>query len=187
MSQFDLMPYSGPHAPYARIMWFNCDVATDTETFEQGEPVRLDNGGNIVECADDMDNDNIIGFAAAGPGASRIDPNTGNAYADDAVLPVYMPDSTTWFAAQVFATDGAGTSTAPVATAIGDEAGFTLASGVWSIDIGTSNNLARIVDVIDVNGVSLILPNAGAGVTTIFALLAHQMVPDTGTVNAPAA
>jgi hypothetical protein len=192
------MPFDGPHGPHARVQYFPLAAGA---AFEEGEPVRLIAAGEVDDVAGTQisSNDNIVGFAAgtgdttnaSGLGSFRVfslgqfTPGDGAATAGD-LVGVYMPDPSTYFITARQSADGAAFA-APVATIIGDEAGLIELGGNWGVDTSGAGaeNVVRVMDVLDADGVSISL-SGGAGVFTVFALLAHQMAPDAGVVNAPA-
>lgn len=183
MARFDIVPFDSPHGGQSRILELPLNAA---ETFLQGEVVRLDADGNVTESGDDPTPANVLGIAATGgdttSGTGTLDPDTGLIIVAGGQVLITIPGSSDTFLTSNFATDGAGTLTAPLITNIGDEAGFTLAAGVWSLDVGTTNNVARIVDVLDADGNS-IMRSGGTGTQVVFMILASQ----TTSPTAPAA
>lgn len=188
MSKFDIMPYRGAHQgnvlpPTER---YRLNAA---ETFTIGELVSVNADGELTEAADDPAAEDVIGVAASSgdtavttdtigiyrkrvglfaPGASPNAPQTGD------MIPVWEVFSGNTFIAKVFATDGAGTAATPAAANIGDRAGFSLTAGVWSLDTGTANFLARVVDVLDVNGRS-VQESGLTGSTVLFKFVTDEL------------
>lgn len=187
MSKGDFSPYRGwgEYAPMGPPLYGRIKAA---ETVVQGEPVYGTSGGEISESGDDPTAVKFMGFIASSgdtvgatdalgtfrqkpgmftPGATPNLPVAGD------LVEVWRPAPGQAVRARVFATDGAGTPAVPTAAHIYDMAGFTLAAGVYSLDVGTTNKLARIVDVLDANDQS-ILRSGLAGVTAIFEIVAHE-------------
>ena len=188
MAQNDIVVWKSPHGGHAEI---NRGYLDASETFLTGEPVRVTADGTISESPDDPTNDDIIGISA-GPGSTAVrNPETNANYTTNDNVFYSRAADQTLFATQNFATDGAGTQAAPAQTNIGDEAGLTLASGVWSLDVGTTNNVCRIEDVLNSQKDSIV--KTGETLTAadefwvVFRILAHQDTHDTGAVNAPPA
>jgi hypothetical protein len=169
MAKLNIMPYRGADQgsvmPPTERYRLNA-----SETFVLGELVSVNADGELTESADDPAAEDVIGVAAASgdtvgttdamgayrkrvglfaPGISPNLPVTGD------MVPVWEVFGGHTFIAQVFATDGAGTAATPALANIGDRAGFSLTAGVWSLDTGTANFSARVVDVLDVNGRSI--------------------------------
>jgi hypothetical protein len=181
MSRHDFQVHKSPFGGPAQIKTFPLNAS---ETFRAGEPCSVNADGELTESADDPTLADVMGIAAVDGDTGLTDPFTGSARATSAEIQVIIPIQGTEFRTKNFATDGAGTAATPAKTNIGDEAGFTLASGVWSIDIGTTNNVARILDVLDANGVSINKSGySGTPTWVVFAITTSQM---TG-VDAPAA
>ncbi len=188
MSKFDIMPYRGsdqgnviPPVEHYRL--------NASETFTIGELVSVNADGELTEAADDPAAEDVIGVAAMSgdtavttdtngiyrkrvglfaPGASPNAPQTGD------MIQVWEAFQGHTFLAKVFATDGAGTAAVPAAANIGDRAGFSLTAGVWSIDTGTANFIARIVDVLDVNGRS-VQESGLTGVAVLFKFVTDEL------------
>jgi hypothetical protein len=162
-----------------------------SETFGVGEPVAVNADGELTESADDPVDADIMGIAMAGPGGVDLNPETGNAYTTGDMIPVAIPDQNTYFICSNFATDGAGTQAAPAVANLGDEAGLTLASGVWSVDVGATNNTCRIYDILDDQKRSIQKSGVTLAATdtfyVVFGILSHQSNLHTAGVDAPAA
>ncbi len=182
MARNDIVVWKSPHGGHTMTEHFPLEAS---ETFRKGEFVSLNTSGELTESADDPVDADLLGVAAGDGDTGIENPLTGVDYAADDFIPVYLPDTHTIFKTGNFATDGAGTSAAPTADNIGDEAGFTLASGVWSVDVGATNNLARIMDVLDANN-DPIISSGNAGTQVTFVIVAHQN-NSLGTADAPSA
>lgn len=182
MAARDIMPYDGPHGGHVRVQHFAGDFVTDTQTFELGEPVRVDTSGALVESGDSplATVGSLIGIAAAGPGAAQanVNPETGAAFADGDRCPVYLIDPTTTWATPNFSSAGAAFADAlPTQGEIGQEVELTVIGGVWgvSITVAANANIGRILDVLDAQGRSIQQPTtpalaAGDTYTIVFTL-----------------
>jgi hypothetical protein len=115
------------------------------QSFLEGEPVVVDTtSGEIEECGSDPAT--VTGIAATNSQNSVV---TTGGLADNTLIGVYLPIDECLFVCNVggtaaagnrFATDGAGTAATPTAAnAVGEEAGFILASNNWFIDTGAAN------------------------------------------------
>jgi hypothetical protein len=188
MARFDIMPYRGgsqgtviPPVEHYRL--------NASETFVEGEPVSVNADGELTESADDPAAEDFIGIAAMSgdtvgatnaigiyrkrrgmfsPGISPNLPQTGDQ------IQVWEAYQGHTFRTNNFATDGSGTLTAPAAANIGDRAGLSLTAGQWSLDTGTTNFIARVVDVLDANGISL-QEQGGTGVTVLFKFVTDEL------------
>ena len=189
MARFDIMPYRGgsqgtviPPVEHYRL--------NASETFVEGEPVSVNGDGELTESADDPAAEDMIGIAAmsgdtAGltntigiyrkrvgmfsPGASPNLPQTGD------MIQVWEAYQGHTFITKNFATDGAGTLVTPtLANALAERAGLSLTSGQRSLDVGTSNFIARVVDVLDANGRSL-QNGGGTGVAVLFKFVTDEL------------
>lgn len=150
------------------------------EAFFRGEPVTLGADGDLNECGDDCTGAAFAGIALGPTGyvigtmhaagtASTKNPRTGAAYTTGDMIPYAVCRPGTTVISSNFATDGAGTLTAPtLANALGETAGLTLATGVWSIDTGVTNDdLFRIIDVLNAQKNSIQDP-AYSGTTGVY-------------------
>jgi hypothetical protein len=157
MAERDFMPYQ---CEGERVAF---PVAAG-QTFLAGEPVVLQAAGTLIEATDDPSA--IDGIACH---RTPTDLN-GNPAGVGSRVTVYRISKDQVYKTKNFATDGAGTAVVPALTNVGDQAGLTLASGVWSVDIGTGNLLVQIVGVRDIDGRDLADPNvlAGAGLWVLF-------------------
>lgn len=187
MALQDIMPYDNPHGGHCRIMEFRLNAS---ETFLQGEPVAVNADGELTESADDPVDADLLGIAATGgdttASTGSIDPNTGNVITTGGMVKVYMPDANQTFITSNFSSAGSAFGdAAPAVANLGDEAGLSLISGSWGIDISATNNLCRIVDILDADGAS-IQRSGGTGTKVVFVIVAHQN-NSLGTADAPAA
>ncbi len=159
MSKQDFRHYQSPNG----ITDLHAYPVTASETFLAGEPVVVAAAGTLGECADDPSV--IAGMAAHG----SLDVDNADLGVGSPVT-VYGFTPGQVFITRRFATDGAGTAATPALTNVGDLAGFDLSSGVWTLDTGQGNLLARIVGVQDISGNNLGDPNVlpGTGVWVLF-------------------
>lgn len=171
MAARDIMPYSSHHGSHIVVEHYPLAAS---QTFEPGEPVNVNASGQAAEAGSNPAGTALTGIAMAGPGSGNIDWATGNAMAAGASIPVVIPTTSTTFATTNFATDGAGTAATPTAANIGDTAGLVLASGNWFVDVGATNKVAEIVDVLDADGKSLKNSGAGTGQTVVFRITTHR-------------
>ena len=170
---------SDDYGPFSKIAQGYLNAS---ETFGVGEPVFENTDGEVAESGDDPTPATFAGISLSSgdtvgasdpvgtfrrsvgqfqPGLSPNTPQTG----DPVLYRKLYPGAR--IACDNFATDGAGTLVTPTtANAIGEQAGFTLASGTYSIDTGTTNEPLRIVGVLDANGDD-IRWSGGTGVTVV--------------------
>lgn len=184
----DIRVFNSPHGGHSRIMHFPMDEAA---AFRAGEPVGVNDSGQVTESLDDPTTEAFTGIALAPiedvQGSVVINnPKTNAAWATNDLIPVYIPDGTTQFICDNFATGGGGVAVVPtVANAIGERAGFSLTSDVYFIDVGTARWYCRIDDVLDANRTSL-TDGGGTGVSVVFTIISH-MHAQTTTVQSPIA
>lgn len=157
MSERDFMPYQ---CEGERIAF----PVTAGQTFLAGEPVAVSAAGTLSEAGDDPST--ISGIACHRTPTNLI----GGSAGVGSRVTVYRISKDQVYKTKNFATDGAGTAVVPALTNIGDQAGLTLASGVWSVDTGTANLLVEVVGVRDIDGRDLADPNIlpGAGHWVLF-------------------
>ncbi len=173
MARQDIMPHSNATGGHCRV---TRQYLTASETFLQGEPVRVTADGLVKEPATDPDDNNIYGIAA-------VDGNGGSA-GDD--VQVYVPNSDQYWLTKNYSEAGSAfADTAPVAARIGDEIALVLISGSWGVSIVGNNNIARIVDVLDAQGESVRVSSA-TGTQIVFVITHHQNA-QIGATDAPAA
>lgn len=187
MAARDVMPWNGPHGQYSRIQHFRLNAS---ETFAEGEPVAVNADGELTESADDPVDADIMGIALAGPAAAR-NPATNVAWATGDLVPVCIPDSTTYFISPNYSEAGSAfDDTAPVVARIGDEGGLALISGTWGFDISGSNNTCRLVDILNSRKESIQVTGetlaTGDEYYVVFVIIAHQSTTP-GAVDAPSA
>lgn len=138
---------------------------SSTATFSEGEPVRLNASGQLIECTDDPPY--CAGIAAA-PALTSATMGVSGTF----TAPVVGTLPSQQFVCFNFATDGAGTAATPtLANAVGRRAGFTLASTTWSVDTGCANLFVTIDGVVDSVGRLINNPTTGAG--TGFGVVFH--------------
>ena len=188
MAKQDIMPADSPGGGHCRVLEFPVAAA---QTFVEGAVVRVNTSGQLVASVDNPTSANVFGIAATGgdttAGTGTLDPDTGSVITTGGMVKVYVPDITTVFRTMNFSSAGAAFGdVAPAAGHIGDEINIELIGGNYGVGIAGSNNLGRIVDVVNADGNS-VMRSGGTGVTVYFQLLAHQSTPVTGVVTAPAA
>ena len=182
------MPEGDDYGPFTRIDHKPLNAA---ESFVRGEPVQINSDGELAESGDDpvavdfagiaLDSGDTVGATdAIGTFRQSIGQSQQGASPN---LPT-TSDATKYHKVSIgstvesgnFATDGAGTLATPTqANAIGLGAGFTLNGGVYSIDVGVTNNVLVITDVLDNNGDSIANRATNAtGVTVVATVTACQ-------------
>lgn len=136
---------------------------TATQTFRQGEPVVVIAAGTLSECADDP-------AVVSGIAAHRSTDAGGTDLGVGTQVSVYRSSPGQVFITRRFATDGAGTATAPALTNVGDLAGLDFSGGIWTLDTGQDNLICRIEGVQDIAGNNLGDPNVlpGTGLWVLF-------------------
>lgn len=165
-----------------------------SETFDSGEFVTLNTDGEVAEIGDEPTADNVIGVSAisgdttatatsaTGIGTFRhtslgdFVPGDGSAQTGD-LIPVYLNVPQTKLATQNFATDGAGTDTAPTtANAAGTECEYFVVSGVHGVDVGGAGaaNNGLITNVLDANMIPIEL-SGGTGSWVVFRPVHSQL------------
>lgn len=176
MAARDIMPLLGPHGPYSQIQYFPLNAS---ETFLIGEPVSVNADGELTESADDPVDADIMGIALApvGTGAGFENWRTRAAYTTSDLIPVVIPDPTTLFITRNWSVAGSAfNDTAPAASNIGDEAGLSLISGVWGVDISATNNTVRIVDILNARKISILETRETLTTTTVGGLAQYFIV-----------
>ncbi len=142
--------------------------------FAKGEPVVLASTGEIQEALSTAPiADGLLGIAMGGPtgpGAITLnDPATNTAYADNAMIPVVIPTTSTLFATKNWTTDETTfDDVAPAVADIGQDAALAFITPSWGIDVGpdSATNTCRIVDMLNVRRESL-NPRAGGTASTV--------------------
>ena len=172
------------------------------ETFLVGEPVSQNADGELTESADDPVDADLLGIAGSdgdttnAGGLSTLRNRFGQ-FTDTRVvstgdmIPVVIPDGLILFRTANFSSGGAAFGdVAPAAANVGDEVGLSLIGGSWGVDISATNNIGRIVDVLETTlGISLQMKTPAATRTSrvvIFSINASQQ-NSFGTVDAPVA
>ncbi len=132
-------------------------------TFDEGDALAVGAAGALDEAGDDPSS--ILGIAA-----QRSTDFDGASVASGTPITFYPARPDNIFSTTNFATDGAGTLTAPPSTAIGDTAGLSRTGGVWSLDTGTDNHIAVVTGVLNLKGESILDPHTvnTTGVTVLF-------------------
>lgn len=187
MAKGDLrIPRNFDYGPFAYV---EKKPLTASETFARGEPVYVTSAGKVKESGDDPTAVKFAGIALASgdtvgasdvigtfrqkvgqfkPGASPNLPQTDDTTPFLVMLPGCEVECDN------FATDGAGTLATPTqGNAVGEVAGLSLTAGQYTIDVGTTNILLRIIDVLDANGES-ILRSGKTGVTVRAVVVTSQ-------------
>ena len=153
MGARDIMPYESTNGT-TRVRYFPMKAS---ESFEVGEVVGVDVDGLVNEAADNAADSTVIGIASEGPGASNVNPKTDAVYATNDPIGVWIPNTgDSWITKNFSVSGSVFDDTAPVVANIGDEAGFALIGGNWGLDIAQSENLVRIIDILDETKASII-------------------------------
>jgi hypothetical protein len=193
MSARDIMPLN---CAEWEIMHFPLDAGA---TFVEGEPVALNDAGEVQEAGDDPTNGGFIGFAASSgdtagatgtigtfrDGGTLGDFNpTSNLPQTADLIPVWVPKTNgARVVTRRFSSVGAAFGdVTPTRGHVGDEVGLSLISGVWGFDISTTNNVGRIVELWDANQIPIELSGKPA-VFIVVAITSHEM----NSVTAPVA
>ena len=181
MSARDIMPYDSVHGGHTRTMRFPMITGA---AFSVGEPVRVDQDGEVVESGSDPADTSFVGFAAEGPGGGNINPKTGVVYAVNDPITVWIPTFGDTFITKNWSSGGSSfDDVAPLITNIGDECGLSIISNDWGIDINDSNNLCRVVDILDSQKRSIIRTKntvtIGDTYYMIFSVIASQYMQPT--------
>lgn len=169
-----------------------------SEAFFEGEPVSVDNTGNLTEsAATGVVPADIMGIALGGPGVNNTNPKTNAAWAAGDMVPVAIPDSQTSFSTVNYTQGTAFDDVAPTLARIGEVAGLVRISDSWGIDQGQDANegICRIVDILNVRRESIMDTGETLGLISatnknyyiIFQIIAHQSTPDSGEAYAPLA
>ena len=183
MAARDIMPWISPRGGTHEVRWGTMNAS---ETFEVGEPVGVNDDGEIFEFP--VDNTEIIvgdpdgvvgGIAAYGPGASNIDPTTGAAFATSARIP-YWPwgQGTLFITSNFYAVTTPSTRVTPLQTDVGENymivASTTAAIAGWGIqqEAGLSgvDVIASVNEVLDANYAPIRI-SGGTGVYLVFEIL----------------
>lgn len=190
MAVNDLLPWLSADGGTHQVMQGRLKAS---ESYLLGEPVYINAAGEISESGDDPDSPKFGGIAAhsADTTAATRNPKTRLVYAAGDLVSFWVFHIGDLIVCQNFATDGAGTAAAPLVANLGDEAGFTLSSGVYSIDVGTGSELVRIVDILNSRKEPVIQTGETLLSTDTFyviaAVVATQFTAESGEAQAPAA
>lgn len=174
-----------------------------SETFVAGEPVRLNTGGELVECTTAWATGNdFLGIAlASGDTVGATDANgaftqkkgaftPGDGFPNSGdLVPVVIATPDTWFITSNWtATTGASTAsvaaTAPAKTNVGDGGGFNLDSGNWVLGMGVAQN-ARVLQVLDSNYEDIAY-SGGTGRHVVFVFTSGQNMAEAVNTDADA-
>jgi hypothetical protein len=177
--QIHSSPGGGPLIQYYQI--------EASQTFQKGEPVSLDQDGQVTECAAEPAPEDLLGIAMAGPAATAgtfgamINPRTGVAYADGDRVPVVIPQPKDRFSTSNWTTGGAAFSdTVPDISDIGDVCSLDLIGGVWGVQQGgtAASAIGIIDDVLNVRKESIFDTGETLATTDtfyiVFSIIAHQ-------------
>ncbi len=134
-----------------------------SEAFVAGEPVVVGAAGTITECATDPS-------VVTGIAAHKSTDVKGDDLGAGTQITLYGTSPSQIFITKNLTTDGAGAAGTPALTNIGDQLGFALNSGTWSLDTSMNNLTAEVVGVQDAAGNDLGSNNvlAGTGVWLLF-------------------
>ena len=153
-------------------------------TFERGEPVRINNAGEIVECTTPVDAAlEIYGISAD----SSLDAAGNNIVASGLGFTrgqVCVYPAGQLFKTVYYATDGAGTQAVPAQATVGMVAGFVAVGGRWFLDTG-EEGVARVEAVLDTDGNKIEI-SGNTGVWVVYRLVASQVNAQTLLVDAAA-
>ncbi len=177
--QIHSSPGGGPSIRYYQI--------EASQTFQKGEPVSLDNDGQVTECAAEPAPEDLLGIAMAGPAATAgtfgamNNPRTNTTYADGDRFPVLIPQDRDQFITANWTTGGSAFSdTVPDITDIGDVCSLDLIAGVWGVQqAGTGASAIGIIDdVLNVRKESIFDTGETLATTDtfyiVFTITAHQ-------------
>lgn len=154
MARNDILPFKSPRGGVHEIRY---GVMNASETFQKGEPVFINNDGEVAEppydateiLLADLDSGRQGGIAAWGPGAAtsaadpnsrvNIDPRTGAAYATGALIGYWPWDQGTLFITDNFFAAAAGSAVVPAGTDVGESyqitgATFGTPDGGWGVE-----------------------------------------------------
>ncbi len=192
MAYDDIQAHSSPRGGTDWVQHFPMETGV---TFGKGDFVKMDTDGQITECVDEEDPEDILGLAMAGPsgpGASTLNnPRTGTTYADGDRIPVLISTPGQLFRTKNYTLAGtAFDDTVPDTSIIGQLAAIALIGGVWGIDSAPAANseTCRIMDVL--NGRRESIADTGETLTLqsatpagkyeiVFALQGHAMAGST--------
>lgn len=174
-----------------------------SETFVRGEPVRLNTGGELVECTTAWATGNdFLGIAlGSGDTVGATDANgafvvkkgaftPGDGFPNSGdLVPVLVAGPDVWFITSNWtATTGASTATTsgsePAKTNVGDGGGFNLDSGNWVLGMGVAQN-ARVLQVLDSNYEDIAF-SGGTGRHVVFVFTSGQNMAEAVNTDADA-
>ncbi len=164
------------------------------EAFFEGEPVGVNDVGEVTESATQTIPADLMGIALGGPGGGRTNPATNANWATGDLVPVMIPNSTvTWITPNFAKASAAFDDTAPVVADIADRCGLVLINNVWGIDGAPDNNsnTCRIEDILNVRKESILVTGETVLTTQIFyivfTIIAHMGTPDSAEAVGPQA
>ena len=195
MSARDIMPWNSAHGGTYRT---TRGFMQASETFFVGEPVTIDAGGEIAQCATEPTQGSVFGIAAIGPGSDGniTNPRTGTTtWSEGESIPVWVPEPGMQWITSNYTQGTAFDDVPPTIAVIGDAAGLALIGGVWGIDQTPTANDAtcRIIDILDDMKNTIVRPGAadialavGDTYYVVFEIVSHMGTPDSGEATAPA-
>ena len=147
MAANDIMPFESVSGGISRV---RSGPLNASEAFFVGEPVAIQNAGEITESADNPPGSDLAGIACEGPGATNVNPKTDTTYATSDVIQFWTAAPGDSFITKNYSTDGSTfNDAAPVVANIGVRAGLSLISDSWGFDTNASNKTVRLVDILD--------------------------------------
>ena len=196
MAARDIMPWTGPNGGTPLVQEFSGNFVADSETFETGEPVYVDQSGDISESADlpTVGTDVPTGIAVYGPGSSNITWETGAAFTNaSSFVQVWIPTpEQQWITPNFSSAGSAFDDVAPLIGDVGMEIALKKVTNDWGISIspGSAQNIGRITDILNGRkqsikrtGESLALQSAGGTYYVVFTMLSDRQ-PGTEVQNA---
>lgn len=178
MALNDFLPYTaiGAGGGHVRIQWLQSGTSSPALP---GEPVVVAADGQMDECGDDPASvagiaigvpvNGLSGATLNYPFVNGLNPDRAIAAGDPLPVVVATPEQT--FITARALSDGSSFATTPALANIGDAASLDLISGNWGLRPGGgTNQICRILDVLDAQGRSINQPggSAGTGVYTVF-------------------
>jgi hypothetical protein len=161
MSANDIMPWGSPLGGHIQVSYAPMKSG---ETFRVGEPVSIDNTGNLTESGSDPVPMDFAGIALAPAGYTRngtavsLNPVTGANFAAGDNVPFVKALPGQMFISANFSTGGSGVTVMPLANAtadslVGESAGMVLTTNVWFVDSGSTaaRTAFRIEAFLDAN------------------------------------
>lgn len=174
MAEFDIRPYSSAHGGHMRVSHGYLEGTPAAGAFEKGDVVQIvAASGRMDEAADDPNikaaPPGAVGVAAEG--AQQIADARGDgtiANSEDEPVAYYPFDRDNYFVTRNI-TNNAPTALVPTVANIGDLATLSLTAGVWSLDVGGTNEDFEIVQLLDADGKDAVA-NGTTAVAAVFRL-----------------